>query len=129
MAPFVAPQKRGAYFAYSVNGHQVGVWSELENVLVRSNLIFGECLLTPGPLPGVPTYLVYAGRSGVVVSIDDAAPVEFSTREDAAEYVQWHATQTALSRVDGAVSIHAAGVAHRGRAVIIAGKSGGARAP
>lgn len=69
-------------------------------------------------------YVVDSDHGGLRLAFDGEEVCVHNSWEHLFAYLEWHAVQTALSRISGFVALHAAAVCRHGRAVLLSGPSG-----
>jgi len=120
-----------------MEGEDVTVASDVPQVLEYLRLAFGDLAARSGRRaapdseptrrPSVnldPKYVVRRWGSHVGVWPAGCTPVFFDSSEEAAEYVQWHASHTVLTRPRDELALHAAAVSIGRRALVLVGASG-----
>jgi len=95
---------------YALAGIGVSVESNLALVPKYLDLVFAEFGREPPSSRSFRTYTAIATGEAVVVSIPNSQPMSFKSELRAAEYLQWHMSQTALRRVSERFALHGAGL-------------------
>jgi hypothetical protein len=109
--------------AFSLPSRRFVVESESLEVLDHLRHVFAEFPVASNP-PDHADVVIRRYGPGFAVEEPGAPPAYFSDSGRAADYLQLRASHAALSTVDQAVAVHAAGVSWDGRALLIAGPSG-----
>lgn len=109
---------------YSVAGYEFSVSSNDLSVLEQVDRVYGEFVCHLRQTPVEFGYSIAKHQRDWRVKLPHGAPLEFATPNDAVDYVCWHVSQIALTKVDHEFALHGAAVSTSDTALLILGPSG-----
>ena len=124
MSSPTALRRKGVTVGYSLNGYEFDLISEFSLVNSHVGQVFAEFPSLARGSGVRDQYSVSEGRNGFELALNGRLLAAFRDIGDSIDFLEWYVSQVSLRRVSDTFALHAAGVAHDGRALIIAGTSG-----